>query len=241
MPDIHTLNSPENASMTRRALLTGGAAVAVAGLPAVAAAALDDDDNFDELMMMLDLHDELDRQHHQAIGAYERIDRMPGQPQDWYGIGLLEFFGQEHTERYYRGHSLTFLTANPERVSFHDFFKEQIELAQSRAKLGPECADWPAVKAQDYAKVTAEIGRQMEARMRWEAESGLAAAHRELMGALDAVCDLEHRICETPVRSLRDLRLKIDLVKRERWMIDESHLREIVLSMAGLTGNGGAA
>jgi hypothetical protein len=155
-------------------------------------------------------------------------------------VGLWEFFGKEHAERYYRHWTGHVFTIDPDRVSFHDFFAEQIEMAVARGKLKPEWADWPTVKARDYAKVTSELHRQIQARQRWEQETDYVAAEAEVDRILEEMCALESRIYSLPVRSLRDLRLKLDIVLNERWLLDDDNMRMTFASIGDFARAGAA-
>ena len=234
------LKIPEKASVTRRAVLTGGVALSVAALPAAAGAG-GGGDNYDELVFKLDLRDEWVEQHEAAITRFEAIDRAPDQPAKRARIELASFFEREHVERHFPFHRLHVFTVDDDRPSFHDFFEGQIEAALRRAACRPDCADRPLVLAQDYAKVTSAMHQQLQRRQYWEEESGYLAAEAELLRVLDELCDLEQQIYDLPVRSFRDMRVKLDIVESERWLFDEDKMRSLLRSIGHFAGREGGA
>jgi hypothetical protein len=239
MHELHTPDPSQKATVSRRSFLAAGAAsTLVFGGAAVAEAA---DDNYDRLMMQLDLRDELVDRHEAAIHAFDEIDGPENGPQKVPSIDVRSFFGGEHVDRYYRSYGHYQLGIIDARlIDLHDFFEEQIELALNRAKIRPYEAEWPAVKAQDYAKAIAALHRQLQTREDWKIRTGFRAADAEVNRLLDEVCEIEEQIYTMPVRSFRDLRVKLGLVTSDKWDLDDRHLLLILASIGDFAEAGAA-
>lgn len=72
------------------------------------------------------------------------------------------------------------------------------------------------------------------------------AAEARVRAALEAAYEVETRIIELPARSLRDLRVKLDLVenqgpKKGAWYFDGDQLQALLLSLRGVFGGGHGA
>ena len=220
-----------SASLTRRSLLAGSAAATIA-ISAPAAAAMEPGDNHDELMMLIDLRDEIVAQHIEAIRVFDRIDMRADRPPSRPAIDLWSILGSEHVRYYYSTSSNPVFFGEAGIAEMHRYFKQQLELAANRAKCRPdEWGEWPVVKAADYRKALLAMRRRLEARRRWEVESGYLAAEAEVDRLRDELCDLERRIFSLPCRSFRDLKVKLDIVEDDRWNLDDDDLRLLLGSI----------
>lgn len=116
--------------------------------------------------------------------------------------------------------------------SFQGLFEKQIDGAVTRARLRPQHANWPAVKAKDNHKATSALNAQPLTHKEWEVRSGYHSADTECERLLGEVVEAERRIFRRPVYSFRDLRLKIDLASNDDWLPDEDGLRLVLLSVS---------
>lgn len=239
MHELHIFEPPQKASLSRRSFLAAGVASAlVVGAAAVAEAAYADD-NYNELMFKLDLRDELVEQHVDAITAFEAIDGRDDRPNKVPHVQVYALFGQKHTTRYYPHCGHYVLRIDDQGINLHSFFEEQIEWAVSRATLKPEWADWPVVKARDYHRATSAILKQLNAREDWEVKTGHRAAEDEVERICDELCEVERQIYALPVKSFRELRLKLALLDDPKWFLDDDHMRLLLLSIVDFAASDG--
>jgi len=225
-------------SLRRRAFMTGTAAATIAiGAPAVALARETPADNHDLMRFDMDAHDETRIQCNAAIIHFDELDMHKERPPLPSAI-VRDVLGDDHCDLYYHtGYDSEFRGAMAFE-KMHRFFEVQLELAANRAKTRPEWAEWPMVKAQDYAKMISHMRKQHEARTAWEAAVDMDGAERAMNALQAQLYGLEDRICNAPCLSLRDIAAKVEWVEHLRasgYPLDEDDLAAILQSMKDFT------